>query len=742
MRYWLTGGVFHREGTMVKDFNGKYQQGKLLYPDEGTPFEISIDMDTITIPNGTTRVGVEAFFAMYNPRGLLTQEEKEYQVFLQQKLKKIILPSGLKEIERNAFAYCKALEEIELPDGLESVGTFAFTGTALNKVIVPESVRRLQAGSFMDCQNLEEVRLPASETDIDSSAFIGCSSLISITIPPYISHMLVLHRCRSLREIHIQAPISQIPDYCFSGCASLEEFNVPDTVTEIAGEAFRDCTSLRKLVIPAKTKTVNSRKPFFGCNALEHIVLKSAIKGFETVFDDIKSVVKRVEIKESGAGLAHAVFPNAEVFDLKGHLLFNPGQIEKAPADTVGSVSFALIGEKKHPGTIIPRFEKAECNIKAGSRSFRFVFKSAMSANKIIKSLINGDEDSESVYDPDELIRANGYHMYIFEHHSGEYIPALEEGVEAYGYERVYSKPLSKVEIQNRVNDFFTTLRQCFDVNQIRNLLDTLPHKKSGALYNGRVTTIIKLRCADSEGYIPVLVAKNVSDTEVEISLKQRYIGSEEYNDSDIALIVNSASDPRSETQKKYDMLLAQHRCTIEKIMEIRKQPAILEGQTFGCSWNPVYTPQLKRTIRKYGWRFATVNNGMDAYIDSCNAFIIADEQQAISVWEKDKGNYVQTYLQNSVDQSNALLNYLKAGKKMTVWTEAELYSWISEHPSLLAEAASHKLSTFGAGTISKAFEMPNGNYSVKIDGDNACFINHESGGTYQTSLTECTCPA
>lgn len=75
-------------------------------------------------------------------------------------LKKVILPSSLKQIGACAFCDCSALREAELPEGLEKIG----------------------AGAFVDCISLNVVELPASLTDIDIGVFAGCSSLSEIRI--------------------------------------------------------------------------------------------------------------------------------------------------------------------------------------------------------------------------------------------------------------------------------------------------------------------------------------------------------------------------------------------------------------------------------------------------------------------------------------------------------------------------------------------------------------------------------
>lgn len=66
--------------------------------------------------------------------------------------------SACKKIDKYAFAYCSALEELVLPAGLEEIGSSAFS----------------------DCSALKKITIPASTTSIDTFAFAGCTALTDV----------------------------------------------------------------------------------------------------------------------------------------------------------------------------------------------------------------------------------------------------------------------------------------------------------------------------------------------------------------------------------------------------------------------------------------------------------------------------------------------------------------------------------------------------------------------------------
>ena len=65
------------------------------------------------------------------------------------------------EIGVTAFADCKRITSVALPDSVESVGL----------------------GAFADCSKLEELHLRAGIKKIEGGAFLRCSSLKSVEIP-------------------------------------------------------------------------------------------------------------------------------------------------------------------------------------------------------------------------------------------------------------------------------------------------------------------------------------------------------------------------------------------------------------------------------------------------------------------------------------------------------------------------------------------------------------------------------
>ena len=75
-------------------------------------------------------------------------------VFQNSALKSVEFPSTLKRIEHSAFAGCKNLKAVCLPEGLEYLGIGCFLGTGIENIEFPASLRIISQASFSWCESL------------------------------------------------------------------------------------------------------------------------------------------------------------------------------------------------------------------------------------------------------------------------------------------------------------------------------------------------------------------------------------------------------------------------------------------------------------------------------------------------------------------------------------------------------------------------------------------------------------
>lgn len=138
---------------------------------------------TSVIPAGVKSIAIRAF--CYYPHAEITIPEGVESIgvsaFSCTALERVTLPGTLKTIGDYAFLYASedifsdignsVLREIDLPDGLITIGEKAFEGNQqLEYLVIPESVTSIGYGAFRECYSLT-LLLPGSVKEIGGSAF-------------------------------------------------------------------------------------------------------------------------------------------------------------------------------------------------------------------------------------------------------------------------------------------------------------------------------------------------------------------------------------------------------------------------------------------------------------------------------------------------------------------------------------------------------------------------------------------
>ena len=140
-------------------------------------------------------------------------------------------PSGF--TETSYLARIGAVETIELPLGMETVGSNAFVGMeSLKKITIPSTVTAIGQNAFSECLNLEEVLIDNPSIAIGEEAFDCCIKLKKVLIGGreqaiYTADGTQLLYCpRDVREFDVKAGTTVIDNalYC---CDKLEILRLP-----------------------------------------------------------------------------------------------------------------------------------------------------------------------------------------------------------------------------------------------------------------------------------------------------------------------------------------------------------------------------------------------------------------------------------------------------------------------------------------------------------------------------------
>ena len=95
--------------------------------------------------------------------------------------------------------------DVTVPDGIRSIGKYAFYSSDVQSAFLPDSVETIEESAFKYCENLQSIVLPESVTAIGEGAFDNCTALRSINIPNGVGIIgeYTFYNCRNLQSIVI-----------------------------------------------------------------------------------------------------------------------------------------------------------------------------------------------------------------------------------------------------------------------------------------------------------------------------------------------------------------------------------------------------------------------------------------------------------------------------------------------------------------------------------------------------------
>ncbi|MDR1722860.1 MAG: leucine-rich repeat domain-containing protein [Tannerella sp.] len=210
-----------------------------------------------------------------------------------ERLKKVIFPDTLKEISFSSFANCD-LQEITLPERLESIESYAFAGNKnLKAVKIPKNVSSLCGSSFGDT-NIEKFELDKDNpyfSEIDGVifskdktkliAFPSGSNVTSYIIPKNVKIIAYEAFCDSkVTNLVLPQTLESIESFAFESCYNLKSIEIPDCIKEMGSYVFRFCTALERVRLP-NTITVLKESTFVGCSNLKELEIPASVKIIE-----------------------------------------------------------------------------------------------------------------------------------------------------------------------------------------------------------------------------------------------------------------------------------------------------------------------------------------------------------------------------------------------------------------------------------------------------------------------------
>ena len=202
-----------------------------------------------TVPGNVTRVVVHPSVEHIPPKAFQDCAN----------LAEVELHEGIRTIGRFAFRHCTSLIRIKIPTAVTGIDFATFQGcTSLKEVELNDGLQSIGGRAFSRCTSLIRMKIPSSVTNICDSAFLRCTSLKKVCLSKNLQTIGVsaFQRCSSLLRINIPSSVISIGGYAFHGCASLREVDLEEGLQSIGLCAFQRCTSLLRIKIPSSATTI------------------------------------------------------------------------------------------------------------------------------------------------------------------------------------------------------------------------------------------------------------------------------------------------------------------------------------------------------------------------------------------------------------------------------------------------------------------------------------------------------
>ena len=256
--------------------------------------------------------------------------------------------SNLKTIGSYAFQGCAVLEKIEIPDTVETVGSYVFRESGIwnaasgglvyagnwlvdhkeevsGEVTVKDGTVGIANYAFYQCKTVSSIKLPASVKVIGRAAFYECAELTGVELPDSLKEIkdYTFYRCTRLKLSVLPASLKTIGRSAFYKCGSVytdldtdtaeDRFSIPDSVETIGDYAFYGCgqgikgltgeiseaKGIDELVIGNGVKSIGNNA-FYNFVSLKQVIIGN---GVETIGEKAFSQCLLLEDVTFGSGL-------------------------------------------------------------------------------------------------------------------------------------------------------------------------------------------------------------------------------------------------------------------------------------------------------------------------------------------------------------------------------------------------------------------------------------------------------
>ena len=182
-------------------------------------------------------------------------------------IKTLVIPATVKSIGKNVVDYCFALTDFEVEHGgrYKAEDGILFTADGVELVscpsgkggeyVVPASVRKIHASAFASCKNLSKITLPEGLTAIEDYTFYECWGLADVVFPKSLETIgKFAFDGTILQFLTFDKALKSIGDHAFDR-SSMVEVMLLGSVPPVLGESvFGGDMGYTRLYVPVGTR--------------------------------------------------------------------------------------------------------------------------------------------------------------------------------------------------------------------------------------------------------------------------------------------------------------------------------------------------------------------------------------------------------------------------------------------------------------------------------------------------------
>lgn len=251
--------AFYSRPYLRPETQGTLTLGRNLRTIGESAFCESTYTGSLTIPDSVVEIGERAFYQCENLNGTLT------------------LGRSLRTIGKEAFYWCAFTGSLTIPEGVAEIADGAFSslhqfnrdGMFNGTLTLPSTLKTIGAEAFAYTDFSGELLIPDGVTSIGANAFKECDGFGGLlSLPDSVKTVgeWAFYLCKGFTGLKLSAGLTKIEKLSFAHMYGLKtEVVIPEGVTEIGESAFQ-CSHMPSVRFPSTLKKIGKEAFYFSLN--------------------------------------------------------------------------------------------------------------------------------------------------------------------------------------------------------------------------------------------------------------------------------------------------------------------------------------------------------------------------------------------------------------------------------------------------------------------------------------------